>query len=181
MWVGNYDGVRSATVLASSKARAMRVVGCGRKTFEDHYVEQPGTRVDAAVDAGLAVDTLHLASLAEARAAALAQPSPASPPALPAGCRWCAIGLPFRSYRTSAGKRVHLSSDRTHAVGECEGSLDQPAYRTGWVRWEDLPPGRLTCAWLTSDLRVTIVVVDDRAPRNQRAGWLCPLPPEPPL
>lgn len=39
-------------------------------------------------------------------------------------CRWCAAGYPFRPYDDS--KSVHLSHDKTHAIGECEALPPDP-------------------------------------------------------
>lgn len=68
-------------------------------------------------------------------------------------CRWCVQGLPFRWYRTSAGQRVHLNVEKTHAIGECTGAA---------------PPLSL------ADLIETVY----RTARDHGAAGLCPESPE---
>lgn len=40
-WSGNFDGVRDALVIASSQAKAAKVLGCGVKSLKDWYCEYP--------------------------------------------------------------------------------------------------------------------------------------------
>ena len=41
MWIGNFDGSREGLVIAATKAQALKVVGGGRKNFEDYWTLQP--------------------------------------------------------------------------------------------------------------------------------------------
>lgn len=52
-WSGNYDGSRQALVIALNKKTAMRIIGCGAKSFADYYGELEG------YPEGLIVETLY--------------------------------------------------------------------------------------------------------------------------
>ncbi len=41
MWTGNFDGRREGLVIAPSKQRASKIVGCGLTDFNRHWREQP--------------------------------------------------------------------------------------------------------------------------------------------
>lgn len=40
MWIGNLDGRRQGLVIASTKARAIEIVGGSRKNFNDYWREK---------------------------------------------------------------------------------------------------------------------------------------------
>lgn len=53
MWIGNLDGRREGLVIATTKKRAIEIVGAGRTDFENHWVLKP------TVDETLNPETLY--------------------------------------------------------------------------------------------------------------------------
>lgn len=52
MWIGNLDGRREGLVIATTKKRAIEIVGGSRKNFDDYWRERP-------VDASLEPEVLY--------------------------------------------------------------------------------------------------------------------------